>query len=105
MSDTDIERLMSRIFGHGRQENSEEEKTRHVGVVFKHLTVKGVGLGAKIQPTVGDIFLTLPRKIGALFSRNKKSVGGPPIRTIINDFSGVIKPGEMILVLGRPGSG
>ncbi|ELR05579.1 hypothetical protein GMDG_01770 [Pseudogymnoascus destructans 20631-21] len=105
MADQNIERLMSRMFGHGRQENSEEEKTRHVGVVFRHLTVKGVGLGAKIQPTVGDLFLALPRKIGAVFGGTKKAHGGPPIRTIINDFSGVIKPGEMLLVLGRPGSG
>ncbi len=100
----EIERLMSRMFGRGRQNNSEEEKTRHVGVVFKNLTIKGVGLGAAIQPTVGDIFLGLPRKIGSLFRRNKKIGGGPPIRTIINNFSGVIRPGEMVFVLVRPGS-
>jgi ATP-binding cassette subfamily G (WHITE) protein 2 (SNQ2) len=101
----EIERLMSRMFGKARHNNSEEEKTRHVGVVFKNLTVKGVGLGAALQPTVGDIFLSLPRKIEALFNRNKKIGGGPPIRTILNNFSGVIRPGEMLLVLGRPGSG
>jgi ATP-binding cassette subfamily G (WHITE) protein 2 (SNQ2) len=101
----EIERLMSRMFGKGRQNNSEEEKTRHVGVVFKNLTVKGVGLGAALQPTIGDIFLGLPRKIGALFSRNKSVGASTPIRTILNNFSGVIRPGEMVLVLGRPGSG
>jgi len=100
-----IKRLISTIFGPGRQHQSEEEKTRHVGVVFKHLTVKAVGLGVAIQPTIGDIFLALPRKLGALLNRKKKEGGGPPIRTIINDFSGVIRPGEMLLVLGRPGSG
>lgn len=101
----EIERLMSRMFGEGRQNNSEEEKTRHVGVVFKNLTVKGVGLGAALQPTIGDIFMGLPRKIRTLFSSNKKSSGGPPVRTLINDFTGAIRPGEMLLVLGRPGSG
>ena len=101
----EIERLMSRMFGKGRQNNSEEEKTRHVGVVFKNLTVKGVGIGATLQPTIGDIFLALPRKIGALFNRNKKVGSAHPIRTIVNNFSGVIRPGEMTLVLGRPGSG
>jgi ATP-binding cassette, subfamily G (WHITE), member 2, SNQ2 len=101
----EIERLMSRMFGKARHNNSEEEKTRHVGVVFKNLTVKGVGLGAALRPTIGDIFLSLPRKIGALFNRNRKIGGGPPIRTILNNFSGVIRPGEMLLVLGRPGSG
>jgi ATP-binding cassette subfamily G (WHITE) protein 2 (SNQ2) len=101
----EIERLMSRMFGKDRHNNSEEEKTRHVGVVFKNLNVKGVGLGAALQPTIGDIFLGLPRKIGALFNRNKKVGRGPPVRTILNNFSGVIRPGEMLLVLGRPGSG
>ncbi|CAK3958660.1 ABC drug exporter [Lecanosticta acicola] len=101
----EINRLMSRMFGRTRQEHSEEEKTRHVGVVFKHLTVRGMGLGAALQPTFGDPFLALPRLIGGLFTRGRKTVGKPPIKTIINDFSGVIRPGEMCLVLGRPGSG
>ena len=93
------------MFGKGRQDNSEEEKTRHVGVVFKNFTVKGAGLGATLQPTIGDIFLTLPRKIGRLFNRKKKAVSSPPIRTILNNFSGVIRPGEMTLVLGNQKAG
>jgi ATP-binding cassette subfamily G (WHITE) protein 2 (SNQ2) len=102
----EIDRLMSRMFGKTRQEHSEEEKTRHVGIVFKNLTVRGVGLGAALQPTVGDIFLGLPRKIKNLVSRGpKKAAGKPQERTILSDFSGVIKPAEMLLVLGRPGSG
>jgi hypothetical protein len=84
-----IERLISRMFGSERKANSEEEKTRHVGVVWKNLTVKGVGLGAALQPTNGDIFLGLPRLIKQLFTRGRKGVGGgkPPIRTILDDFT------------------
>ncbi|KAJ9620280.1 ATP-binding cassette transporter snq2 [Taxawa tesnikishii (nom. ined.)] len=70
----EINRLMSKMFGKTRQEHSEEEKTRHVGVIFKHLTVK-------------------------------ESCRKAPVRTIVDDFTGCIKPGEMCLVLGRPGSG
>ncbi|RYC76665.1 hypothetical protein BFJ63_vAg20458, partial [Fusarium oxysporum f. sp. narcissi] len=29
----------------------------------------------------------------------------PPLKTIINNAHGCVKPGEMLLVLGRPGSG
>ena len=101
----EIERLMSRIFGKNRQEQSEEEKTRHVGLVFKDLTVKGVGLGAALQPTLGDIFLNLPRLIQGLIGKGPKIGQKPPIRTIVNKFTGCVRPGEMLLVLGRPGSG
>ncbi|KAG6001354.1 hypothetical protein E4U21_004430 [Claviceps maximensis] len=123
----EIERLMSKMFGKKRQEQSEEEQTRHSGVVFRNLTVRGVGLGAGLQPTVGDVFSTLPRKLATLFrsvssssSSSSKSGGGggdgksavraavaakPPVRELISDFNGCVRPGELLLVLGRPGSG
>lgn len=102
----EINRLMSRMFGRTRQEHSEEEKTRHIGVIFKNLTVRGMGLGAALQPTTGDTFLGLPRFIKNVFTLGpRKAAGKPPVRTLIDDFSGCIKPGEMLLVLGRPGAG
>ncbi|KAK5044842.1 hypothetical protein LTR84_010380 [Exophiala bonariae] len=102
----EIEKLMSRMFGKARQEHSEEEKTRHSGVVFRNLTVKGAGLGASLQPTVGDIFLGLPRTIKTFLTRGAKAASGkPPIRELLSNFDGCVRPGEMLLVLGRPGSG
>jgi ATP-binding cassette subfamily G (WHITE) protein 2 (SNQ2) len=102
----EIERLMSRMFGKDRQAHSEDEKTRHVGVVFRDLTVRGLGLGAALQPTNGDIFLGLPRLFRNLISRGPKAaISKPPVREILSDFNGAIRPGEMLLVLGRPGSG
>lgn len=102
----EIEKLMSRMFGKTRQESSEDEKTRHVGLVFKNLTVKGMGLGAALQPTLSGPFLALPRLLQGLFSGGARKIAGkPPVRTLLNDFTGCIRPGEMLLVLGRPGSG
>lgn len=104
--DNEIERLMSRMFGKARQKNSEEEMTRHSGVIFRNLTVKGAGLGASLQPTVGDIFLGLPRFLVNLFTKGPKAATGkPPVRDLLSSFDGCVRPGEMLLVLGRPGSG
>jgi hypothetical protein len=88
-----IERLISRMFGHERKANSEEEKTRHVGVVWRNLTVRGLGLGAALQPTTGDIFLGIPRLIKSLLTRGTKGAGGgkKDIRTILNDFTVCLK--------------
>lgn len=102
----EIEKLLSRMFGKARQEHSEEEKTRHSGVIFRNLTVKGVGLGAMLQPTVGDIFLGLPRTIKNLLTKGPKAASSkPPVRELLSDFNGCVRPGELLLVLGRPGSG
>jgi ATP-binding cassette subfamily G (WHITE) protein 2 (SNQ2) len=97
----EINKLMSKMFGRTRQEASEEEKTRHQGVVFKHLTVKGMGIGAALQPSVGSLFLDPVRLIKNVFTKGpRKAAGKPPVRTILDDFSGCIRPGEMILILG-----
>lgn len=102
----ELDRLMSRIFGQKRQEQSEEEKTRHSGVIFRNLTVRGVGLGSSLQPTVGDFFLGLPRKLGRLFTLGPKAaMAKPPVRDLISNFDGCVRPGELLLVLGRPGAG
>ncbi|KAF1956886.1 hypothetical protein CC80DRAFT_412238 [Byssothecium circinans] len=102
----EINKLMSRMFGRTRQAQSDEEKTRHLGVIFKNLTVRGAGVGAALQPSVGDIFLNPARFMKNLFSKGpRKAAGKPPVRTLLDDFSGCIKPGEMLLVLGRPGAG
>lgn len=102
----ELDRLMSRIFGQKRQQQSEEEKTRHSGVIFRGLTVRGVGLGSSLQPTVGDFFMSLPRKLGKLFTQGPKAaLAKPPVRDLISNFDGCVRPGELLLVLGRPGAG
>ncbi|TFK38290.1 pleiotropic drug resistance ABC transporter, partial [Crucibulum laeve] len=74
-------------------------KPRELGVVFRNLQVVGLGASASYQETMGSLFspMSALEKI-----RNARH---PPVRDILSGFEGVVKPGEMILVLGRPGSG
>lgn len=102
--DEQIQRLLSRIFGQSRQAASAEEQTHHRGVVFRNLTVKGIGLGAALKATNTDIFLDPLRELWSLVTL-ENARRGKPVRTIIDDFTGVVRPKEMCLVLARPGGG
>lgn len=79
-------------------------KHKKVGVTFENLTVLGadsVELNIRtFQDALLGNVLWLPMKIASLFG-----VGKPGSRKLLDDFTGCVKPGEMVLVLGRPGSG
>ncbi|KAJ7196400.1 pleiotropic drug resistance ABC transporter [Mycena pura] len=72
---------------------------RELGVAFQDLKVVGLGASASFQPTLGSTLnpLSILEQI--------KTLRHPPLRNILEGFSGVVRPGEMLLVLGRPGSG
>lgn len=72
-------------------------KARKLGITWKNLTVKGVGSDAAFNENVSSQF-NVPRNI-------KEGRQPPPLNTIIDNSHGCVKPGEMLLVLGRPGSG
>ena len=55
------------------------------------------GSAINLQQNLGSLLLA-PLRFGEFF-------GGRPEKTILNDFDGVLKSGEMLVVLGRPGSG
>ncbi|KAF9526334.1 pleiotropic drug resistance ABC transporter [Crepidotus variabilis] len=73
--------------------------TRELGLLFQDLHVLGLGATASHQDTVGS--LINPANILSSIQSSRH----PPIRDILNGFEGVVKPGEMLLVLGRPDSG
>ena len=95
--------------GYLEQRTAEGASAKKVGVVYRNLTVKGVGskvafvrtLPEAVLGTFGpDLYKILCRLIPAL------SFGGKAeVRNLINDFTGVVREGEMMLVLGKPGSG
>ncbi|KAF2753895.1 ABC drug exporter AtrF [Pseudovirgaria hyperparasitica] len=95
--------------GHFEKRTEAGRSAKKVGVVFKDLTVLGVGstqtfvktLPDAIIGTFGpDLYKIVTRFVPALaFKKHQET------RTLIDHFSGVVKDGEMMLVLGRPGSG
>lgn len=92
----DLEKMIRKII---RRRDDDEVKPRKLGVVFNDLLVRGVGTSSSYQPTLGSILnpLTMLEEI--------KNARHPPLRDIISGFEGVVKPGEMLLVLGSPGAG
>ncbi|KAK5166499.1 ATP-binding cassette transporter snq2 [Saxophila tyrrhenica] len=97
--------LEDTLRGNKQLEDEAGIKSKQIGVVWENLTVKGVG-GTKINvPTFPDaftnFFLFPFRQAMRLLPTNKK---GKEV-SILQNFRGVVKPGEMVLVLGRPGSG
>lgn len=72
---------------------------RELGVSFEGLRVVGLGASATYQPTLASMLnpLNIIQKIN--------SIRHPALRDILSDLYGVVRPGEMLLVLGRPGAG
>ena len=95
--------------GHFEKRTEKGDSAKKVGVIFKNLTVKGMGstttstktLPDAILGTFGpDLYKLITRFIPALrLSKHQQ------LRTLVNDFTGVVRDGEMMFVLGRPGSG
>lgn len=76
-------------------------RPRSLGVAFRNLTVSGDTSGARHQTSAGNIFLSaiesVARRLGGV--QRSKQV------TILQDFEGISNEGELLLVLGPPGSG
>ncbi|KAH7028749.1 multidrug resistance protein CDR1 [Microdochium trichocladiopsis] len=76
-------------------------RPRSLGVAYRDLTVCGDSSGAQHQASTGNIFLSavesVTRRLGGV--QQSKQV------TILRDFEGVLDAGELLLVLGPPGSG
>jgi ATPase subunit of ABC transporter with duplicated ATPase domains len=79
------------------QKSVDDIAKKHLSLTWDHLTVKGVDsrtvLGHDVLSCVNPIELI----------RDKRGNTGEI--TILHDLSGQVRPGELMLVLGRPGSG
>lgn len=79
-----------------RRQDSENHPPKAFGVTFQNLGVYGYKTSTDYQHTFGNYPATLYRKA---FGHGKKRIN------ILNSFDGLVNKGEMLLVLGRPGSG
>lgn len=79
---------------------SEGVSFRTAGVAFQHLNVFGYGAGTDFQKDVANIWIDVAQSVRSLF-------GGSSKRRIdiLRNFDGVVNAGEMLVVLGPPGSG
>lgn len=82
--------------------------TKRLGVSFKNLTVRGAESSTAAVKTLPRAILNTFGPDLWSFIRNKipmlKSNNGPTVE-LIRDFTGTVQHGEIMLVLGRPGSG
>jgi ATP-binding cassette, subfamily G (WHITE), member 2, PDR len=74
-------------------------KQRRAGFTFKNLNTSGTGAALQLQKTVGSA-LTAPFRL-----RETLKLGHAPEKQILRNFNGTVRSGEMLIVLGRPGSG
>ena len=76
----------------------ERYPQRVAGVAYRNLGAHGFGEPTDYQKTFGNYLLELPNLFKKLVGRGKKTR-----IQILRDFEGLIKSGEVLVVLGRPG--
>lgn len=75
------------------------DPVRVMGVAYENLHVFGYGTDTDFQNTVGNWPFKLPELAHRLIGNRGQKVD------ILRDFEGLVRPGEMVCVLGPPGSG
>ncbi|KAJ5530865.1 hypothetical protein N7527_004258 [Penicillium freii] len=79
---------------------SRDGRSGHASdVIFKKLNVYGSGAALQFQDTVTST-LTAPLRLPQIIRESHS-----PQRRILKDLNGLLKNGELLLVLGRPGAG
>ena len=74
-------------------------KSVRAGFLFKNLNVSGSGNAVNLQSDFASVFM-VPFRLGEYINLRRK-----PEKKILRNFNGVVKSSEMLIVLGRPGSG
>ncbi|GKT46795.1 ZEB2-regulated ABC transporter 1 [Colletotrichum spaethianum] len=98
-SDAFDAREWARAFYNIRIDTSEGNPPKTTGIAFKNLSVFGYGSSTDYQKSVGNIFLGVVTVVKKLLGRRDQKID------ILHDIEGVVQSGELLAVLGPPGSG
>ncbi|KAK2040972.1 ABC-2 type transporter [Colletotrichum somersetense] len=98
-SDAFDAREWARAFYNIRIDASEGNPLRTTGIAFKNLNVFGYGSSTDYQKSVSNVFLGLSTAGKKLLGRRDQRID------ILHDIEGVVHSGELLAVLGPPGSG
>lgn len=79
-------------------------RPKHIGVYWDQFTVKGMGGATNYVKTFPDSFVNFVNFLTPIMKMLGMGKKGTEV-TLLDNFRGVCQPGEMVLVLGRPGSG
>ncbi|KAK0644699.1 ABC-2 type transporter-domain-containing protein [Cercophora newfieldiana] len=83
-----------------RQMRDKGYAENQLSVAMRDLDVFGSGSALQLQDTIGSV-LSAPLRLGEMSRGSKKSQR----RHTLHGFNGLLKSGEILAVLGRPGSG
>lgn len=89
----------AKAFYRVRKESLEGNPPKTTGVAFRNLNVYGFGTDTDFQKSVGNIFLDAVALFKKVVNKRQERVD------ILHNLEGVVNSGEMVCVLGPPGSG
>ncbi|KFY06612.1 hypothetical protein V492_07903 [Pseudogymnoascus sp. VKM F-4246] len=82
-----------------RSKDPEKYAERTTGVAFRDLNAHGFGVPTDYQQTVGNVWLGALRLVRKHLGTGKRKI------EILRGLDGIVEAGEMLVVLGPPGSG
>ncbi|SPJ72627.1 uncharacterized protein FTOL_02356 [Fusarium torulosum] len=92
-------RKWAKAFYNIRENISGDAPPRMSGIAFRNLSVHGFGTPTDFQKTVGNVWLDAISMISCLRGKQAQRID------ILRGLEGIVEAGEMLMVLGPPGSG
>jgi ABC-type multidrug transport system ATPase subunit len=83
-----------------REDRRHQVEQRRFGVAFRDLGCYGFIAAASYQATFASFIFLIWEAVQVVLGKRR-----PQKVTILRNFDGLVLPGEMLLVLGKPGSG